>query len=252
MQKINTLAEKYKARSERMMADNKAKQEAREKAVAEFIANNPKPEDSKERCPHGVLMWQYKLVGEYNMAWENVGLACEICASLANNLTKARIPARYVEVPPSDKYLADLEKGGVLFLGGVGSGKTYQLVALLKAYIVKSGNTARFYSFGEIVRQIKDSIAMARYTDVYEEFARCPLLVIDDLGTENSTDFTKEFLYNLINDRYNAMLPILVTTNLTDKELAAAYSLRTVSRLTEMCKVETIKGDDRRKKKVAQ
>ena len=72
------------------------------------------------------------------------------------------------------------------------------------------------------------------------------MLLIDDLGTENTTEFSKEFLYNLVNERYNYCLPLIITTNLRAQELQELYSQRLVSRLAGMCHTVVLNGEDLR------
>ena len=59
----------------------------------------------------------------------------------------------------------------------------------------------------------------------------CDLLIIDDLGTEMPGQFVTSALYNLINDRLMANLPMMVSTNLNVDELARRYSPQIASRL---------------------
>ena len=53
----------------------------------------------------------------------------------------------------------------------------------------------------------------------FDEVKTAPLLVLDDLGTESATSWAKEKLYQLINYRYNAKLPTVITTSMTIEEL---------------------------------
>jgi DNA replication protein DnaC len=72
------------------------------------------------------------------------------------------------------------------------------------------------------------------------------LLVLDDLGRERSSDWTGELIYSVINARYEAMLPTLVTSNLTPAELAASTYWTSVSRLAEDGELIKVEGPDHR------
>lgn len=72
------------------------------------------------------------------------------------------------------------------------------------------------------------------------------LVVLDDLGREKVSDWTAETLYALVNARYEAMLPTVVTSNLTAKELAAGPYWPSVSRLAEDGDLVKVDGPDRR------
>lgn len=72
------------------------------------------------------------------------------------------------------------------------------------------------------------------------------LLVLDDLGRERVSDWTGEVIYALVNARYEEMLPTIVTSNLTPKELAASVYWPCVSRLAEDGELVKLDGVDRR------
>jgi DNA replication protein DnaC len=74
-----------------------------------------------------------------------------------------------------------------------------------------------------------------------------PLLVLDDLGAENATTWTNEKLYQLINRRYQNLLPLVATTNYDLSRLEQSLGAHTVSRLLEICLPLEVKGPDRRK-----
>jgi DNA replication protein DnaC len=71
---------------------------------------------------------------------------------------------------------------------------------------------------------------------------------LDDFGKERATDWATERLYVLVESRYSAMLPTLVTSNRTLDELNDLGYGATVSRLTEMGDVVKVGGSDLRPK----
>lgn len=72
------------------------------------------------------------------------------------------------------------------------------------------------------------------------------LVVLDDLGREKVTDWATERLYVLVNERYNRLLPTIVTTNYTAGELVARGYDALVSRLMEGSDLVRIEADDYR------
>jgi DNA replication protein DnaC len=79
-----------------------------------------------------------------------------------------------------------------------------------------------------------------------------PLLVLDDLGAERNTEYMNEVVYTIINARYKAKLPLIVTTNLTTEQLKAPTDVtmaRTYSRVLEMCFPIKVEGVDIRREK---
>lgn len=77
------------------------------------------------------------------------------------------------------------------------------------------------------------------------------VVVLDDLGREKVSDWTGETLYALVNHRYEAMLPTIVTTNLSGAELAASPYWPAISRLAEDGALVRIEAPDHRLRKSA-
>jgi DNA replication protein DnaC len=77
------------------------------------------------------------------------------------------------------------------------------------------------------------------------------LVVLDDIGREKASDWTSEVLYELVNARYEAMLPTMATSNLTGEELVAAGYWPIVSRLAEGGRLVTVEAADHRLRRVS-
>jgi len=69
-----------------------------------------------------------------------------------------------------------------------------------------------------------------------ESARQTPLLILDDLGVNNYTEWSKNKIYSIVNYRLNHQLPVIVTTNITPEDLEEYLGERTTSRLLEMCK----------------
>ena len=85
-----------------------------------------------------------------------------------------------------------------------------------------------------------DPDAMARIAHCME----CDLLILDDLGTELTNQFTVSCLYNLLNSRLNQSRSMIINTNLTQEELRSRYSDRITSRLFGMFSAFLFLGKD--------
>ena len=72
------------------------------------------------------------------------------------------------------------------------------------------------------------------------------LVVLDDLGRENATDWTGELIYTLVNARYEAILPSVVTSNRTAADLRDGPYWPAISRLAEDGRLIEVIGADRR------
>lgn len=136
---------------------------------------------------------------------------------------------------------------GLLLYGGVGTGKTYMTACIANALIDKE-ISCYVTSFARIVNTVSGLYeGKQEYIDGLNRFK---LLVIDDLASERDTEYMGEIVQNVIDTRYSARLPLIVTTNLTGDELKYPSDIRRqriYSRLFDMCIPFEVKGKDRRK-----
>lgn len=153
------------------------------------------------------------------------------------------------------KYVANFaamrEQGtGLLLCGQVGTGKSF-LAAAIANELISQGTPCLMTNFSRIISRISEKFGGdQKYLD---DLNRFDLLIIDDLGAERDSDFTWEKVMNVIDARYRAGLPIIITTNLGPKDFADRGDIRrqrVFSRLKEMCICLEVKGEDRRGKKM--
>ena len=137
---------------------------------------------------------------------------------------------------------------GILLYGSVGTGKTFLAACAVNALIDK-GIPALLVSVPYISNKLFGIDDKNEYVDSLNEY---PLLVLDDLGAERNTEYMNEVVYTIINARYKAKLPLIVTTNLTTEQLKAPMEVtkaRTYSRVLEMCFPIKVEGVDIRREK---
>ena len=153
------------------------------------------------------------------------------------------------------KYVANFntmrEQGtGLLLCGQVGTGKSF-LAAAIANELINQGTPCLMTNFSRIISRISEKFGGdQKYLDNLNRF---DLLVIDDLGAERDSEFTWEKVMNVIDARYRAGLPIIITTNLMPREIYDPSDIRrqrVFSRLKEMCVCLEVKGADRRGKKM--
>lgn len=158
------------------------------------------------------------------------------------------IMQRYVD------HFPDMFKNGkgLLLYGSVGTGKTFASACVANALIDK-GYPCLMTNFSRIANTLfGKSNDKQNYIDGLNRFK---LLIVDDLAAERNTEYMNEVVQIIVDSRYMAGLPLIVTTNLTGEELkhpADIQKQRTYSRLLEMCLPVEVKGTDRRKKKLSQ
>lgn len=139
---------------------------------------------------------------------------------------------------------------GLLLCGSVGTGKSF-LAAAIANELINQGTPCLMTNFSRIISRVSEKFGGdQKYLDNLNRF---DLLIIDDLGSERDTEFTWEKVMNVVDARYRAGLPLIITTNLTLKDLADPSDIRrqrVFSRLKEMCVFLEVNGADRRNKKM--
>lgn len=153
------------------------------------------------------------------------------------------------------KYAANFnamrEKGiGLLLCGTVGTGKSFLAASIANA-LIDQGTPCLMTNFSRIISRISEKFGGdQKYLD---DLNRFDLLIIDDLGAERDTEFTWEKVMDVIDARYRAGLPLIITTNLSMRQLSDQSDIRrqrVYSRLREMCVFLEVQGADRRGKKM--
>ena len=160
-----------------------------------------------------------------------------------------------------DDYLT-LDGRGLLFTGPVGVGKTHLAVAILRELITRYHVRGLFYQFGALLRQIQDSynpVSQASELTVLQPVFEADVLVLDELGASKPTDWVRDTMMQIINNRYNEKRLTIFTTNYSDarkndkdgETLEDRIGVPLRSRLYEMCKSVMIEGEDYRKRSSA-
>jgi DNA replication protein DnaC len=105
--------------------------------------------------------------------------------------------------------------GWLLMIGGYGSGKTH-LAAAIANYVLERGTVPLFVTVPDLLDHLRAAYAPTTaqpYSERFEQVRSTPLLILDDLGTENATPWALEKLFQLLNYRYMSRLPTVITSN---------------------------------------
>jgi DNA replication protein DnaC len=122
-------------------------------------------------------------------------------------------------------------KGWLVLSGGFGSGKTH-LAAAIANHRLSVGQPVVFVVVPDLLDSLRAAFASDTTASIEEMLAQIrdtPLLILDDLGSHNATPWAQEKLFQILNHRYNARLPTVVTTNQSLDELDP----RVASRLSD-------------------
>ncbi len=120
----------------------------------------------------------------------------------------------------------------LIIFGDNGLGKTHMLTALCNS-LIKEGKLVIYQSAPVILeRVIQDKFSNEEST-IDKVIRDCDLLIIDDLGKEHVTDYSKSHIFNIINERYNHNKSIAISTNLNLTEFDEKYGSAIQSRLIE-------------------
>ena len=139
------------------------------------------------------------------------------------------------------------ENLGLLLWGDVGTGKTFVAACIANA-LLEQGIPVLMTNFSKILNQTGSLYSEERVL-YFASFQWYPLLIIDDLGMERCTEYAKEQVYAVIDERYKANLPLIVTSNLTIGEIRHPENVmdaRIYSRILAMCTPVHVHGDDQR------
>lgn len=127
----------------------------------------------------------------------------------------------------------DKRKDNLLLIGPTGTGKTHISTAIARELIHK-GYDVIYDSTQNILSDFEADRFRSGYgreDNRSDKYFDCTLLIIDDLGTEFSNQFTVATIYNLLNSRQNKGLATIISTNLSPEELAKKYEDRIYSRI---------------------
>lgn len=134
-------------------------------------------------------------------------------------LSKLRslIPPRYREVGPADSALINANCS--ILWGGFGTGKTYSSYALGKELFLK-GEIKEFRLITEIglINDIKAGFSDGSFDSRVNRLKQIDLLIIDEVGKSNETEFNKAQLFEILNHRYNWMKRTVLICNAEQKE----------------------------------
>lgn len=110
---------------------------------------------------------------------------------------------------------AQTPEGWLVLMGGYGSGKTHLAAAIAQYRQQAAGDEVLFLTVPDLLDYLRVTYnpgAQITFDQRFQAVRNVPLLVLDDLGTENATPWAKEKLFQVIDSRYIAQRPTVITT----------------------------------------
>ena len=194
----------------------------------------------------------------------------------ARLLDEARIPPRYKRCDletfvtyPNEKLLGAVKQArkfaeefpeprkSLCLIGPPGIGKTHLAVAVLRDVIVTKGARGLFYDVRDLLRVIRSTynpLVRTAEMDILRPVMEADLLVLDDIGSEKTSEWVEETMNLIVNTRYNERRHTIFTSNYEDTPegdsegqeftLKERIGFRIHSRLHEMCEFLEFDGAD--------
>ncbi|MHB9034784.1 MAG: ATP-binding protein [Anaerolineae bacterium] len=172
-----------------------------------------------------------------NMTFESFEIDGSGSGEISMSLRAARDEAHDYAVNPH---------GWMVFTGSYGSGKTH-LAAAIANYRLGLAQPVLFVVVPDLLDYLRAAYAPSSpvsYDERFDEVRNIGMLILDDLGTQNATPWAAEKLYQLLNYRYNAALPTVITTNQTLDDLDPRLASRL--RDQDMVAIIPLYGTDHR------
>lgn len=137
----------------------------------------------------------------------------------------------------------------LLLYGKTGLGKTHLSLAVA-GKAVESGYGVIYMTAQNLFNRLeREKFGRGDGENTEQSILDCDLLIIDDLGSEFSTQLTVSALYNIVNCRGLEEKPTIISTNLTPDELKDTYSDRIASRILSSYTILQFDGADIRQLK---
>ena len=184
-------------------------------------------------------------------------LEAALAQAMASRLRKAGLVGRYASARSElgERVLGLVRSGVGAYLWGLpGRGKTWAAAHVVREVVASSAPhgrvPARLVTAKGLLDAVRDGFNGGD-RGALASLERVPVLALDDLGAETPTPFSVETLTALLDARYAAGLPTVVTSNLGLGALRDLWGglggARAASRIAGMCERIEVSGEDRRR-----
>ncbi len=180
----------------------------------------------EEASATSIYAWQPEFKLQKNMTFESWDRRLNLNKEQQENLDEAyRLAVEFARNP----------KVWLILMGVTGCGKTHLASAIVN-YQYQSKKPALFVVVPEFLDHLRSTFnpeSKVSYDQFFENVKTTPLLVLDDFGEHSASPWVREKLYQLINYRYNAQLPTIITTRYSLEEINEDIDDAVSSRLVD-------------------
>jgi DNA replication protein DnaC len=116
---------------------------------------------------------------------------------------------------------AENPRGWLVLLGNYGCGKTH-LAAAVANRLLQNDYQVLFTVVPDLLDHLRSTFGPSsevEYDKRFEDIRDAHVLILDDLGTENTSGWAREKLFQIVNHRYNYAMPTVITSNREPKEI---------------------------------
>lgn len=170
------------------------------------------------------------------------GVTLEGFNPMPNQNRPIKLLNRFVEV------FEQMEREGkvIILCGGVGTGKTRAVCALMQT--LGFGEYIRSIDISRRVRSTYSGSNNGTEESVIKSIARQRLLIIDEVGVQSDKEHERNLISDIIDRRYSDLKPTVICSNLEERELEVLFGQRAWDRLNENCVICPMIGESLRKK----
>lgn len=121
-----------------------------------------------------------------------------------------------------------------IFVGKPGTGKTHLAIGIALS-IMQQQQSALFVTVQRLIRRVKDSWHTKEETEseVIDAYASPDLLILDEVGVQFGSEFEKQVLFDVLNERYEKLKPSILLSNIPSEQLSDYLGERVTDRLRE-------------------
>ena len=150
-------------------------------------------------------------------------------------VTTSQVKAKALYQEFADSVCNGLPVKNLIVCGSVGTGKTH-LASSTVSQIIKNKGDCKLIKTIEMIRQFKSTWSKdseATEQDFLDFYTNIPALIIDEVGVQFGSDTEKMVIFDIIDGRYNNMLPTVLISNLALSDVQELVGDRAIDRLRE-------------------